>query len=77
LTIRFGISEDYTTAATQINESFCYQPENLSGQPCEESGLYPTTEGIHPIIRKRIEKGSEHGEKSDVEKYFLDALRAK
>ena len=77
LTIRFGISGDYTTAATEITETYCYQPESLEGQPCSLSGMYPTTEsdGIHPIYRERLQVGSEHGVKSSTEKEFLQAIR--
>lgn len=77
LTIRFGIDADYTKAAREIRETYCYQPEKLDGHPCSLSGLYPTTEadGIHPLIRKREELGREHGMESATEKKFLGALR--
>ena len=76
LTIRFGESEDYSTAATEITETYCYQPETLDGQPCELSGMYPTTQGIHPVFEERNRKGSERGEKSPTENIFLSAIRA-
>lgn len=77
LTIRFGYDGDYSRAAREIRETYCYQPEQLEGHPCSLSGLYPTTteDGIHPLIRKREELGREHGLESATEKKFLSALR--
>lgn len=75
LTIRFGISEDYLTAAREISETYCYQPDSLEGPPCSVSGLYPVLGKVHPLIRKRLELGGEHGEESPVEGEFLKALR--
>ncbi len=75
LTIRFGYSDVYSTAAREIRETFCWQPESLDGQPCSESGLYPTTEGVHPLIQKRIAIASQHGKESPVEREFLEELR--
>ncbi|MBQ9754826.1 MAG: hypothetical protein IJV93_08780 [Lentisphaeria bacterium] len=75
LTIRFGISDDYFTAAREIAETYCFQPDSLEGAPCEQSGLYPTLEKIHPLIRKRIALGSCHEEESPVESRFLKSLR--
>lgn len=75
LTIRFGYSDVYSTAAREIKDTFCWQPELLEGQPCSESGLYPTTEGVHPLIQKRIAIASQHGMKSPVEQEFLEKLQ--
>ncbi len=83
LTIRFGMDEDYTRAAREIRETFCYQPDSLEGHPCELSGLYPTEEsdGIHPLIAKRERAGRAdwNGQSlaSGLEKEFLSALNSK
>lgn len=77
LTIRFGESEDYSTGATEITETFCYQPDSLDGQPCELSGMYPTTEGIHKVFKDRNQKGSDHGEESMTENKFLSEIRGR
>ena len=77
LTIRYGFDADYMRAASEIRETYCYQPDSLEGHPCSLSGLYPTTEGdgIHPLIRKREELGRQKGMESETEKKFLSALR--
>ena len=77
LTIRFGFDADYTKAAGEINETYCYQPDSLEGHPCALSGQYPTTEpdGIHPLIRQREELGRQKGMESATEKGFLGELR--
>lgn len=77
LTIRFGINEDYFTAAREIAETYCFQPDSLEGAPCEQSGLYPTLEKIHTLIRKRIALGAYHKDVSPVESQFLKSLREK
>ena len=75
LTIRFGIDSDYSTAAREIKETFCYQPDSLEGQPCRLSGLYPAADGgIHPLIAEREKLGRQHGEKSPTEEKFLSAI---
>lgn len=77
LTIRFGIHKDYTVAAREISETYCYQPESLAGQPCSVSGLYPTEEpnGIHPLIQARMNLGGRHDQASPVEREFLNSIR--
>ena len=79
LTIRFGIDADYTKAAREIKETYCYQPESLEGVPCPLSGLYPTTdkENPHPLIAEREKLGRQHGKESPTEARFLNDLKQK
>lgn len=81
LTIRFGMDPDYTRAAREIRETYCYQPDSLEGHPCQLSGLYPTTEedGIHPLIARREQLGraDKNGKAAEQEEYFLGDLMQK
>ncbi|MFO7535398.1 MAG: hypothetical protein R6X19_06910 [Kiritimatiellia bacterium] len=59
MSICFGVHEDYSEAAHLADRSFPYLPgpNELEGQPCPESGLYPTVDDSHPMIAKRIGDG--------------------
>lgn len=54
LDIRIGIDADFVRALTEADELYPYCPSDLSGNPCSVSGLFPTTEDVHPLIRARI-----------------------
>src|SRR5574344_135430 len=55
LDIRFGKNEDYSAASKNATELFPYIPEDLTGEPCPVSGLYPVMDGRpHPTVQKRL-----------------------
>ena len=74
--ICFGRHSDYSEAANLANQSFPYLPDKseLDGQPCQESGLYPTQpQKIHPMIAGRVRrKGEPKGDRLD--RYFEKVL---
>jgi hypothetical protein len=71
--ICFGRHAEYSEAAHLADRSFPWLPDKdgLSGQPCQDSGLYPTTLKTHPMIARRIGPKSER-----LDRYFeRDLLR--
>lgn len=73
--IRFGIDKDFSEAANNAEDIHSYTPQELDGEPCPASGLYPVknSDEDHPIVRKRI---FSKGEKIDrwFESELLDKL---
>ncbi|MCC5848937.1 MAG: hypothetical protein JJU29_12695 [Verrucomicrobia bacterium] len=62
LSISFGLDVRYSEAALQTERSFPYLPPatKMGGHPCPESGLYPTEETEHEMIRRRVWQHDDH-----------------
>ena len=54
--IRFGRGEEFAEVSREALELYPFEPDQIDGPPCPESGLYPVAEGmtVHPVVRKRI-----------------------
>lgn len=75
LGISFGTNADYSEAAHVTDESYPWlpHPSELDGQPCSESGLYPTKERIHRLVKRREwQRGEQVGRRFEAE--LLDGL---
>jgi hypothetical protein len=69
--ICFGLHQDYTEASHIADRNFPYLPDSgeLDGHPCQESGLFPAKQKMHPKISRRIwDKGSR------MDRYFEETL---
>jgi hypothetical protein len=53
--ISFGVNADYGEAAHVTDETYPWLPRTaeLEGHPCAESGLYPTSTGVHRLVKQR------------------------
>jgi len=73
LGICLGRDEDYGEAARRADRSYPYLPGpgQLDGHPCDESGLYPTMSGTHPMIARRV---WQRGDRMD--RYFESEILA-
>lgn len=80
LSICFGLHRDFAEAAHGADGTYHWVPEGtaLEGGPCADSGLYPTNEGVHPIVRRRSGHRRHFEKRLGYEKapdYFPKALR--
>lgn len=65
LDVRIGCDDDVTRAATSAEQLYSCQVEDLAGEPCSASGLFPVSQGqgcgfrdsrktVHPLIWQRV-----------------------
>lgn len=75
LSISFGVNEDFSEASHVTDASFPWLPPaaELDGHPCAESGLYPTRDDVHRLVRGRDWQRGEHLSRH-LEAEFLDGL---
>jgi|GEM_PF-1626574 len=60
LDIRIGIEPSLSQAAHHADRLHAFCPENLDGQPCSASGLWPTPSGRpHPLVQLRYASARE------------------
>lgn len=75
LDLRLGQSEDPIEAMHSADELYPFCPDDLEGQPCAVSGLWPVApgapEGIHPVILARRERAGV----DDLGCFVMDRLR--
>lgn len=55
MNISFGVNTSYTEAATSSDRSYPWLPSDLDGHPCQESGLYPSKQRVHPTVERRVQ----------------------
>lgn len=62
ISISFGRHQNFSEASHVTDRNFPFLPkgDELSGQPCEESGLLPSHTGVHPMIAKRVWQRGDH-----------------
>lgn len=75
LDLRLGRADKLSKATQAADNLYPYIPENLDGEPCQVSGLWPTLQkkGEHPLIRKRADRELEGG---GLDKRILDKVLA-
>lgn len=63
LDLRIGIDPKLSEATRHADDLYPIVPDELDGEPCSVSGLWPTTKKIHPLVAKRAKKVKEEGER--------------
>lgn len=79
LDIRIGSAEKLSDAVQNADQLFPYCPDDLTGEPCSLSGLWPVADlpqkngkkGVHPLILDRIAKAR----RDDMGNTILNRLR--